>query len=386
MSAEKPCAMVISMKTKRKFSAKISSIHAELNDPELLRRTLLAANAEKYATLILLEYLLEIDIRKLYCQVNACSSLFEYCVRELKLSEPAAAERINAVRLMKSIPEVKSHLQSSRLTLTSAAQIQRFIKTEEKVQLNESSSHDQEAMNIRDPRQKKNIVDICLDQSKREVEKILLSQQSEPAKVIAQEKIKLISFIRSEIKFSVEEKIIAKLNRVKELLGEKSLEAIFDRALDSLISAEEKKRGLRSMEPETKIRTQPAEFKNTVTEEKPAASGRSIPNKKLVPDEKGIRDENLMKSSNSRFISIDLKRMIFTRSNGQCEYIDIKSKRRCSSRYRIEIDHIHPFALGGKTEFTNLRHLCFSHNQRQAMQWNLHRMKFNHQSQAKMGE
>jgi len=55
-----------------------------------------------------------------------------------------------------------------------------------------------------------------------------------------------------------------------------------------------------------------------------------------------------------------------TRSNEgyQCSYVDETTKKRCASRYRLEIDHIHAWSHGGKTELTNLRYLCANHHRR----------------------
>ena len=356
------------MKQNSENSSAKARLHSSLKDQELLNLTFKAAASEKSATLVLLDYLLEVDVRKLYCTLKAYSSLFDYCVKELGLSEPAAAERVNAVRLMKSVPEVKSHLEAGRLTLTSAAQIQRFIKTEEKV------SAQNKGTPIQSVSAKKDLIDACLGQSKREVEKTLFSKQSEPAKSLNQERIRAVSSNQSEIRFIAEDKTTQKINRVKELLGEKSLETIFDQALELLILKEEKKRGMfhhpekrKSAEISKQIEKdltsnlktpQPIEFKIKKTEE--------------VPVNKRKNDEIVFsRSSHSRFVPIDLKRAIFQRSKGQCEYIDSKTGDRCRSKYRLNIDHIHPFALGGKTEFKNLRHLCFNHNQRAAMNWNL---------------
>jgi len=46
--------------------------------------------------LLLLDYLLEVDVRRLYA-IKAYSTLFEYVVKEQDYSEPAAAERIRAL-------------------------------------------------------------------------------------------------------------------------------------------------------------------------------------------------------------------------------------------------------------------------------------------------
>ncbi len=61
-----------------------------------------------------------------------------------------------------------------------------------------------------------------------------------------------------------------------------------------------------------------------------------------------------------------MKRAIFSRSDGQCEYRASHSSMRCSSKARLQIDHVIPLSVGGKTELKNLRHLCPAHNQKTA--------------------
>jgi len=49
---------------------------------------------------------------------------------------------------------------------------------------------------------------------------------------------------------------------------------------------------------------------------------------------KGAREDQ-------RYISVGLKAAIWKRDQGRC--------RNCGSEQRLEVDHIKPFALGGKT-------------------------------------
>ena len=64
----------------------------------------------------------------------------------------------------------------------------------------------------------------------------------------------------------------------------------------------------------------------------------------------------------SRYVPVAVKREVWRRDQGCCNYVDRHSGRRCNSRYRIEIDHVHPFALGGATEPGNLRLRCRAHH------------------------
>jgi hypothetical protein len=346
--------------------------YQDLSDTELLRLTLSAAKIEKEATLVLLNYLVELDARRAYATVSGCSSLFDYLVKVLGFSHPAASERVNAVRLISSVPFVKEHLKTGKLTLTSAAQIQRFVNTEQKVHPMGQSVTTLE---------KEKVVDACLGKSKREVEKTLFEKQSEPARAFTAEKIRLVTESRSEIKFTVDESTLDKLKQLKDLIGNSSLETIFDQALDAFLLNEQKKRGVISKKVSgrdqiTHQLTPTDADPNTNTDtNKNAVRGRPADPLPLK-----TRTEAQL---NSRFVSIDLKRFVFARSKGQCEFIDPRTKTRCESRFRLQIDHKLAVALGGKTEASNLRHLCSAHNLRMAMQDGLQRPAVAANKQAK---
>ena len=62
------------------------------------------------------------------------------------------------------------------------------------------------------------------------------------------------------------------------------------------------------------------------------------------------------------------RRTISKRSEGACEYVAPTTGKRCSSRFDLQSDHINPFAMGGKTTASNLRHFCDSHNKLAAIQ------------------
>ena len=66
--------------------------------------------------------------------------------------------------------------------------------------------------------------------------------------------------------------------------------------------------------------------------------------------------------SRSRYIPAAVRREVWRRDQGCCSYVARHSGRRCGSRYRLEIDHIVPFALGGGAEPGNLTLRCRSHH------------------------
>lgn len=63
----------------------------------------------------------------------------------------------------------------------------------------------------------------------------------------------------------------------------------------------------------------------------------------------------------SRYIQVGVKAAVWERDQGQCV--------NCGSTLALEVDHIEPYAVGGKTEVENLRLLCHACNQRKAVMY-----------------
>ncbi len=60
-------------------------------------------------------------------------------------------------------------------------------------------------------------------------------------------------------------------------------------------------------------------------------------------------------------IPADVKRAVWERDGGRCTYLSPEG-RRCECRFRLELDHIQPVALGGPSTVANLRLRCRAHN------------------------
>jgi hypothetical protein len=211
-----------------------------LSDPDLLTKTASAARSEKAATLTLLEHLAEVDDRRAYA-ILSYSSLFDYATRGLGYSESQASERVNAVRLMRQNDGVREHLHSGALSLTAAAQIQRFVVAEKK----HAESLPAAERNL--------VIEACLNQSRRQVEKILFEKSSEPAKIASKERVRAVSREFHEIRFLVNEEQMQALERSRELFPDDALASLMERALKLLISQKEKQMGRRN--PDSKGET-----------------------------------------------------------------------------------------------------------------------------------
>ncbi|HEV8551218.1 MAG TPA: hypothetical protein VGQ57_19355 [Polyangiaceae bacterium] len=70
---------------------------AAVSDAELLATTQRLADTSNRVFAALLEHLAEVDARGLH-RTRACSSLYTYCIYELRFSEDAAARRSAAAK------------------------------------------------------------------------------------------------------------------------------------------------------------------------------------------------------------------------------------------------------------------------------------------------
>src|SRR4051794_30349453 len=101
-----------------------------LSDHELLENTRVAAKNERHSTTVVLHHLLEIYDRRLFSPKYG--SLHEYVVGDLKYNDGEAQRRINAMWILKVVPEVDQKIDSGSLSLTTLSQAQVFFRREEK--------------------------------------------------------------------------------------------------------------------------------------------------------------------------------------------------------------------------------------------------------------
>lgn len=88
-----------------------------LNDTELRRGLFHWGSQERSSTAMFIAHIAEFDRRRLYV-AEGYPSMFEYCVRELKLSEGGTYRRIRAARAAKQHPQILEMLSEGRLSLT----------------------------------------------------------------------------------------------------------------------------------------------------------------------------------------------------------------------------------------------------------------------------
>ena len=324
----------------------------KLSNKELWLNTKNLVQKEKHLTLQVLEHLSEIQSRKLYLQ-KGFSSLFEYTVKELGYSEGSAYRRIKAMKLCKEVPETKSKIKTGNLNLTTASQIQTFFEKQDKKSKKENSSHllcsvssqRRIGASFRNStqlnNQKQELIKRVEGRSQKETERLL----SEIDPMISREKVRSLGGGQTEIKLVINLDDLKKAETLKNLLSHKNPNMSYTELFSLLVQM-----GIDKYDysKKTTLKTKPKQ--------------KSVPELKNVNKHKHKLNKKPSKQT-TRYIPKEVKKYIWQRDNGRCSYICSETKRRCTSKHLIQIDHIHPYALGGSSKPQNLRLLCASHNQ-----------------------
>lgn len=74
-----------------------------------------------------------------------------------------------------------------------------------------------------------------------------------------------------------------------------------------------------------------------------------------------VKRKTKVTETNTRYIPVQVRAEVWKRDQGRC--------KNCGSNFSLELDHIKPFAIGGKTNIENLRLLCRNCNQRKGIEF-----------------
>ncbi len=302
----------------------------KLSDSELLGRTQELVARERKLSTEILHHLMEVERRRLYA-LRGFSSLFEYCVKNLGYSESAAQRRISSMRLLREIPEVEEKIQSGHLSLSVLSQAQSFFRNEAKVQERPLAVE-----------AKKEVLLKLEHKSTREAQREFLLRSSNPQFDYKEERIRPITPTHSEIKFVADEEMLNDIEKLKALLSHAHPNMSLTELMRMLLDL-----GLKRYNPQRQVSRKSA----SKLEEKVNAESASLP----AP-------------AGRTSIPAHIKRAVWQRDKGKCTFRDPLTKRCCESQKFLQIDHVHPLALGGDNELENLRLLCFEHNQLHARQ------------------
>ena len=305
-----------------------SLIH--VRDAVLLRDLAGLVARDRVTTASLLAHIAEVDARRLFVPAGY-PSMHAYCVDELRLSEDAAARRIQAARAARRFPSLFSALAEGRLHLTAVCLLAPYLTPEKADELVQEATH----------KRKLEIEELLARRFPlREVParvRVVTPVMSVPAQHapahVEYPQVELPQRPLSErflVQVTIEKCTHQKLRHAQALLSHAvptgDVAQVLDRALDALIVQLEK----RKFGGATARRTQP---------------GTTAVRKRCIPSH--------------------IRRAVWERDQGQCTFVSA-SGTRCKARRLLEFDHIDPVARGGRATVDRMRLRCRAHNQYEA--------------------
>jgi hypothetical protein len=308
-------------------------ILTHLSDQALLASARELAQTERETLTKILHHLREIERRRLYCDAG-CASLFEYVVKCLHYSEGQAGRRIQAMRLIKEIPEIEQKIESGALSLSNISQAQSFFR-------DISAGNKSGEPKIVTRETKLRVLERLENKSSREGQKELIQFGGDHS--LPREHERVLTDDKSEIKFVMNRELREKLDVVRSLLGPDAASMNFAELITKIADI-----GAEALKAK-KFGKRRAEAMN-------AQASDNAPEEVKSPATSTPAPELRQPSNNPRYISKDIKSLVWQRDRGVC--------RGCGSRQGLNFDHIVPVARGGTGTPDNLRLLCFACNQR----------------------
>lgn len=341
-------------------SSKAEPAWERLKNGPLIERLKLLALEERQATTQVLSYLCEVEKRMLHLEMGF-SSLYDFCIQELGYSEGSAYRRISAMRLLRSLPvelkkETEKKVESGALTLSTLSSVQGFFKAEKK-----------HADKLYSPDEKIRLLETLAGKSKKEVDGMLSGIQ--PA-VLPGDRERQINSEKVEIRFTADNKLIEKIQTLKNLLAHRDPEISYndlfhimaDRALESW----GRTRGVKVEREKKEVNQKGSLKENESLESQGPALKDETGEMNIETPPAGFLYSSELSSSTFRKgwrnIPARLRREVWRRDRGRCSYLSADTGRRCASQFGLEFDHIQPVSLGGLSLPSNLRLLCRNHN------------------------
>jgi len=283
----------------------------------------------------------EVELRRLYAQ-EACSSMFEYCRRILRLRENEAYVRITVARAAREFPVLLDMLRDGRLHLSGIGRLAPHLTRQNVDAVLKRAS----GMSPREIREL-----VCELQLKPDVAASIRRFPNRPsaggvapvqlgAPRVASPRLRsALSPARSStidphapdrhlVRFTASTELRDKLERLQALMRSSVPDGDLARLVDIAVS-------------EKLERLEAKRFAKTKTPRKSLAEADSKPS--------------------SRHIPAPIRPTVHARDGGRCAYRD-RLGRRCAKRHDLEFHHKKPFARGGDHSPPNLTLMCRTHN------------------------
>ena len=234
-------------------------------------------------------------------------------------------------KIISEVPEVEKKVEEGSLSLTNLVQAQVFFRKEEKLQDKKLSIQE-----------KREVLSQLENKSKHEAQRALL--KISPQQVTLKESTRAVTDEHTEAKIVLPNEVIEKLEKLKMLLSHKNPGMNLAGLINELADLGLKKYDPLLKQEKKKVKTLPPPEAEMV---------QQLPQSKVI--------------GHSRYNKRNTVREVWRRDQGQCSFIDSLTKRRCESKFQLEIHHQIPFAMGGQSTTENLKLFCKGHNKLMAI-------------------
>jgi len=386
---------------------------AHLSDSELLASTrhLVGRSNQIFAALLL--HLAEVQARGIH-RARACSSLYTYCIYELRFSEDAAARRAGAAKLVKRFPAVLEAIASGELHLTGLLMLGPHLTLENHLEVLARAKF----------RTKKEIAKLVralapLPAVPDRIEPLgpetspappnptwheFVSSLAPPVRELApgqrpsdcandtlagqvthapargtaheppdeqpSELPPLHEPQLYQMQFTATEELVQLVERARALLSRQSptigLGELHLQAMRMLVAALEKQRF--AVAAPQRQRSSSATAASTQTTPAPRAEPAGDASQPAHTCQRGEKvrpvdgaEQPSPRSQPSRYIPAAERRAVFERDGARCSYVDARGQR-CRETHGLELHHLKPFGKGGEHESSNLTLRCAPHN------------------------
>ncbi|HSC89354.1 MAG TPA: HNH endonuclease signature motif containing protein [Polyangiaceae bacterium] len=290
---------------------------ASVSDEELVAG-LCALEAKQRSTMAaIIEHLVEMERRRLHLRLGY-SSLYEYCLKALGLSEDEAYRRMTCARLAARQPEIVARLARGELSLTTVTMLKPHWSAKSAAEL----------------------LEMAAGVSKRQLEKRLAARFPERSRpdAIERGRTRPTGAERWRVEAEVGESTRDLLERALDLMmhtnPERALEPVLEKALGLLVAKLEKEKRAKAERP-----------RPTTTPPAPTSAPARPARSKARPA-----------------IPRATVRATYQRDQERCSFI-APDGWRCEQRHFLEIDHRTPWSRTHDHSPENLRVLCRAHNQ-----------------------
>ncbi len=325
-----------------------------MSDAELLARLRALAARERSATADFVACLAEADRRPNAVLREGYSDLFDFCRRDLKLAESTAYQRVNAARLTRARPEILSLLADGSIHLSNLCLIAPWL--------------------VKRP----SLLGEIAGKSKREVE-ALVAALGVPRSIPDR-----IRPVAGDLAVPDDSAAALPLSPGSDRRAAEAQSAVPEAARGPAAAVDAKMTAAEAIfEPRTEFRFAARPRFVRVVERLRSLLWHKYPSGRLEdllyeaandfvlrrdparePKRPGSR-QAAAASPPTRRIRAELRRAVWRRDGGRCAYSGRAG--RCAETRGLEIDHVMPWALGGRSDqAANLRLLCRAHNQSEA--------------------